>query len=269
MTDEREMKYSRTVHPEDTVVAVGNVKIGGGSFAVIAGPCAIESREQLFAAAEAAKAAGADLLRAGAFKPRTSPYEFQGLGREGLLLLREAKQRVGLPVVSELTDLRQLDAFDDVDVIQIGARSMQNYELLKELGKLRRPILLKRGFGCTVTELLCSAEYLLAGGNSEVILCERGIRTFHDSARFTLDLDSIAVIRERTHLPIIIDPSHAAGKAALVPSLALAAASCHPDGMMLEVHPCPSDALCDGAQALLPEALADLLPRLRDAAAGE
>ena len=269
MTDEHQMKFSRSMHPADTVVTVGNAKIGGGSFAVIAGPCAIESREQLFAAADAAKAVGADLLRAGAFKPRTSPYEFQGLGREGLRLLYEAKQRVDLPVVSELTDLRQLDAFDDVDVIQIGARSMQNYELLKELGKLRRPVLLKRGFGCTVTELLCSAEYLLAGGNTEIILCERGIRTFHDSVRFTLDLDSIAVIRERTHLPIIIDPSHAAGKAALVPSLALAAASCHPDGMMLEVHPCPSAALCDGAQALTPEALADLLPRLRDAAAGE
>ena len=266
MTDQIQMKYSRTQHPENSVVRVGNAAFGSGRFFVIAGPCAIESREQLFAAADAAKAAGAELLRAGAFKPRTSPYEFQGLGREGLTLLREAKERTGLPVVSELTDIRYIDAFDDVDLIQIGARNMQNSELLKELGKLRRPILLKRGFGCTVDELLGSAEYLLAGGNSEVILCERGIRTFHDSARFTLDLDAVALLRERTHLPVIVDPSHAAGKAALVPELALAAARRHPDGVMLEVHPNPAAALCDGTQALTPEALAELLPRLRKAA---
>ena len=266
MTEDIQMKFSRAVHPEDTVVHVGNAVIGGGHFAVIAGPCAVESSEQLFAAADAAKAAGAELLRAGAFKPRTSPYEFQGLGREGLQLLSEAKARTGLPVVSELTDIRQIDAYDDVDVIQIGARNMQNYEMLKEVGTLRRPVLLKRGFGCTVHELLCSAEYLLAGGCTDIILCERGIRTFHDSSRFTLDLESIARIREQTHLPIIVDPSHAAGKAALVPVLALTGASYHPDGMMLEVHASPASALCDGEQALTPAQLTELLPRLRKAA---
>ena len=269
MTEENQMKFSRAVHPADTVVSVGGVKIGGGSFVLIAGPCAIESREQLFAAADAAAAAGADLLRAGAFKPRTSPYEFQGLGREGLLLLREAKERTGLPVVSELTDIRQIDAFDAVDLIQVGARNMQNFELLKELGALRRPILLKRGFGCTLDEMLCSAEYLLAAGNSEVILCERGIRTFRDTSRFTLDLDAVGQLHERTHLPVLVDPSHAAGTASLVPEFALAAARRHPDGMMLEVHPQPEQALCDGAQALTPEELAQLLPRLRKSAAGE
>ena len=244
---------SRKFHPEDTVVDVGGVKIGGGNFAVIAGPCSVESEEQIIAVAKAVKASGATLLRGGAFKPRTSPYDFQGLKADGIELLLEAKKETGLPIVTEIMNANHLPLFEDVDLIQVGARNMQNFELLKELGKINRPILLKRGLANTLKELLMSAEYIMAGGNDRIILCERGIRTFETYTRNTLDISAVPMLHELTHLPVIVDPSHATGLNRLVEPMAMAAAACGADGIMIEVHNDPPHALCDGAQSLTPE----------------
>lgn len=240
---------ARTGHPEDTVVAVGKARIGR-DFCLIAGPCAVESSEQVTSITRQVSAAGAQLLRGGAFKPRTSPYTFGGLGAEGLELLCRAGRETGLPVVSEITDPRQLPLFREVDVLQVGARNMQNFELLRELGRQEKPVLLKRSFGATVTELLQAAEYILAGGNERVILCERGIRTFETDSRATLDVAGIAALKEQSHLPVLADPSHAAGRRELVAPLALAAAAAGADGLMIEVHDRPEEALSDGRQAL-------------------
>ena len=246
-------KSNRKFHPDDTIVEVGDVKIGKGNFVVIAGPCSVETEEQIVTVAKAVKASGADMLRGGAFKPRTSPYDFQGLRGEGLRLLEIAKQETGLPLVTECMGVDDLPLFENVDVIQIGARNMQNYELLKAVGKLDKPILLKRGLANTLKELLMSAEYIMAGGNEKVILCERGIRTFDDYTRNTLDLAAVSMLRELTHLPIIVDPSHATGIARLVPPMAMAATASGCDGLIIEVHNDPMHALCDGAQSLKPE----------------
>ena len=254
---------NRKFHPEDTVVQVGNTQIGGGNLTLMAGPCSVESEEQVVAIAKAVKASGATMLRGGAFKPRTSPYSFQGLGATGLEYLKVARQETGLPIVTELMDLSQLPLFKDVDVIQIGARNMQNFDLLRELGKLRKPILLKRGLASTLKELLMSAEYIMAGGNEQVILCERGIRTFDDYTRNTLDLAAVPMLKELTHLPIIVDPSHATGIARLVEPMALAATACGADGLIIEVHNDPMHALCDGAQSLRPEVYDDLAKKVR------
>ena len=243
---------NRKFHPEDTVIDVNGVKIGQG-FTFIAGPCSIESEEQIIEVAEAVKKAGANILRGGAFKPRTSPYSFQGLRNDGLKLLVEAKKVTGLPIVTEIMDERHLDLFTDVDIIQVGARNMQNFELLKELGHCDKPILLKRGLANTIQELLMSAEYIMAGGNERVILCERGIRTFETATRNTLDISAVPVLHELSHLPVIVDPSHACGIARLVEPMALAAAACGADGVMIEVHNNPAKALCDGPQSLTPE----------------
>lgn len=240
---------ARTGHPEDTVVSVGKARIGQ-DFCLIAGPCAVESWEQVTSIARQVSAAGAQLLRGGAFKPRTSPYTFGGVGAEGLELLCRAGRETGLPVVSEITDPRQLSLFREVDVLQVGARNMQNFELLRELGRQEKPVLLKRSFGATVTELLQAAEYILAGGNERVILCERGIRTFETDSRATLDVAGIAALKEQSHLPVLADPSHAAGRRELVAPLALAAAAAGADGLMIEVHDRPEEALSDGRQAL-------------------
>ena len=240
---------ARTGHPEDTVVSVGKARIGR-DFCLIAGPCAVESSEQVTSIARQVSAAGAQLLRGGAFKPRTSPYTFGGLGAEGLELLCRAGRETGMPVVSEITDPRQLPLFREVDVLQVGARNMQNFELLRELGRQEKPVLLKRSFGATVTELLQAAEYILAGGNERVILCERGIRTFETDSRATLDVAGIAALKEQSHLPVLADPSHAAGRRELVAPLALAAAAAGADGLMIEVHDRPEEALSDGRQAL-------------------
>ena len=240
---------ARTGHPEDTVVSVGKARIGQ-DFCLIAGPCAVESSEQVTSIARQVSAAGAQLLRGGAFKPRTSPYTFGGLGAGGLELLCRAGRETGLPVVSEITDPRQLPLFREVDVLQVGARNMQNFELLRELGRQEKPVLLKRSFGATVTELLQAAEYILAGGNERVILCERGIRTFETDSRATLDVAGIAALKEQSHLPVLADPSHAAGRRGLVAPLALAAAAAGADGLMIEVHDRPAEALSDGRQAL-------------------
>ena len=245
---------NRKFHPEDTVIDVAGRKIGGGNFMVIAGPCSVETEEQIVGVAEAVKASGADMLRGGAFKPRTSPYSFQGLREEGLRLLSIAKKETGLPLVSEVMDISQLKYFDDVDVIQVGARNMQNFELLKELGHIRKPILLKRGLMATFEELLMSAEYIMAGGNEQVILCERGIRGFETYTRNTLDLSSIPVLHKLSHLPVVIDPSHATGRSELVAPMALAATAAGADGLIIEVHNDPPHALCDGKQSLTPEA---------------
>ena len=240
---------ARTGHPADTVVSVGKARIGR-DFCLIAGPCAVESPEQVTSIARQVSAAGAQLLRGGAFKPRTSPYTFGGLGAEGLELLCRAGRETGMPVVSEITDPRQLSLFREVDVLQVGARNMQNFELLRELGRQEKPVLLKRSFGATVTELLQAAEYILAGGNERVILCERGIRTFEPDSRATLDVAGIAALKEQSHLPVLADPSHAAGRRELVTPLALAAAAAGADGLMIEVHDRPAEALSDGRQAL-------------------
>ena len=240
---------ARTGHPADTVVSVGKARIGR-DFCLIAGPCAVESPEQVTSITRQVSAAGAQLLRGGAFKPRTSPYTFGGLGAEGLELLCRAGRETGLPVVSEITDPRQLSLFREVDVLQVGARNMQNFELLRELGRQEKPVLLKRSFGATVTELLQAAEYILAGGNERVILCERGIRTFETDSRATLDVAGIAALKEQSHLPVLADPSHAAGRRELVAPLALAAAAAGADGLMIEVHDRPEEALSDGRQAL-------------------
>ncbi len=253
----------RRFHPGDTVVSIGDVKLGGGHFAMIAGPCSVESEEQIISVARAVKAAGADLLRGGAFKPRTSPYMFQGLKEDGLKLLRLAKQETGLPIVTELTDINMLYQYEDVDVIQIGARNMQNFNLLQELGRTHKPILLKRGMSNTLHELLMSAEYIMNAGNSNVILCERGIRTFENGMRNTLDLSAVPALQEMSHLPVIVDPSHATGKAKFVPPMAYAAAAAGADGIMVEVHPDPACALCDGAQALTPDQFGEMNAKIQ------
>lgn len=255
-------KASRKFHPDDTVIDVCGNKIGGGNFQFIAGPCSVESTEQICSIAEDIKNAGANLLRGGAFKPRTSPYAFQGMRAEGLDLLRKAREITGAPIVTEIMDLSHLPLFEDVDVIQVGARNMQNFELLKELGKTDKPILLKRGLSATMEELLMSAEYIMAGGNSKVMLCERGIRTFEHYTRNTMDISAIALLKEKTHLPIIADPSHAAGMARMVRPLALAAVAAGADGLMIEVHNDPKNALCDGAQSLTPEQFDDVMKRV-------
>ena len=254
---------NRKFHPDDTVIEVGNAKIGGGHFCMIAGPCSVESEEQIVSVAKAVKNAGADLLRGGAFKPRTSPYAFQGLKAEGLELLKIARQETGLPIVTEIMSVSALDLFEDVDVIQVGARNMQNFDLLMELGKLDKPILLKRGLANTMKELLMSAEYIMASGNERVILCERGIRTFETYTRNTLDLSAVPMLHELSHLPVIVDPSHATGLSGLVPPMALAAAACGADGIMVEVHNDPAHALCDGAQSLTPPQFAELAEKVR------
>lgn len=256
-------QVNRKFHPIDSVIDLGmGVKIGGGNFAMIAGPCSVETEEQIIEVAQAVKAAGANVLRGGAFKPRTSPYAFQGLGGEGIRLLLEAKKATGLPICTELMNLVHLDLFAEVDVIQIGARNMQNFDLLKEVGKTRKPILLKRGLSSTLQELLMSAEYIMSEGNENVILCERGIRTYETATRNTLDLSCVPVLHSLTHLPVVVDPSHATGKAYLVPPMAAAAAASGADGIMIEVHNDPAHALCDGAQSLTPEQFADLNRRV-------
>ena len=255
---------NRKFHPEALVVSAGGVPVGGGHFALIAGPCSVETEGQIVAVARAVKAAGADLLRGGAFKPRTSPYDFGGLKARGLELLRIAREETGLPIVTELMDVRELELFADVDVIQVGARNMQNYDLLRELGHSRKPVLLKRGLANTLRELLMSAEYIMSGGNEQVILCERGIRTFADYTRNTLDLSAVPMLQELSHLPVIVDPSHATGIARLVPPMALAAVAAGADGVMVEVHNDPLNALCDGAQSLRPEEFESLARKLRE-----
>lgn len=255
-------KCNRKFHPEDTVIRVGNTQIGGGNLTLMAGPCAVESEEQILAAARAVKAAGATMLRGGAFKPRTSPYSFQGLREEGIRLLELAKKETGLPIVTEIMDASQLDCFENVDVIQVGARNMQNFELLKVLGKTDKPILLKRGLANSYQEFLMSAEYIMAGGNEKVILCERGIRTFETYTRNTLDIALVPSMKQLSHLPIIIDPSHAAGKYALVPSLSCAAVAAGADGLIIEVHCDPEHALSDGPQSLKPDVFSRLAKKL-------
>ena len=257
---------NRKFHPDDTVItipsAMGDVEVGRG-FTIIAGPCSIESEEQIIEVAEAVKKSGANILRGGAFKPRTSPYAFQGLRGEGLKLLLEAKKATGLPIITEIMDERHLDLFGDVDIIQVGARNMQNFELLKELGHSKKPILLKRGLANTLQELLMSAEYIMSGGNEQVILCERGIRTFETATRNTLDLSAVPVLHELSHLPVIVDPSHACGIAKLVEPMAMAAAACGANGVMIEVHNNPEKALCDGPQSLTPEQFDQAVARIK------
>ena len=258
---------NRKFHPKDTVVDAGGVKIGGGHFAMIAGPCSVESEEQIIEVAQAVKASGANILRGGAFKPRTSPYAFQGMKGEGIRLLQLAREATGLPIVTEIMNISTLDLFADVDIIQVGARNMQNFDLLKELGKTDKPILLKRGLANTLQELLMSAEYIMSEGNENVILCERGIRTFETATRNTLDLSAVTVLHNMTHLPVVVDPSHATGKANLVAPMAYAAAACGADAIMIEVHNNPSCALCDGAQSLTPaqfDALNKQVQRIRE-----
>ena len=250
---------NRKFHPDDTIVDVKGVKFGGSHFQIIAGPCSVETEKQVIGIAEAVKAAGASVLRGGAFKPRTSPYAFQGLGLKGLEILKKASRETGLPVVTEIMSEKYIDAFADVDIIQIGARNMQNFDLLKAVGKLRKPILLKRGLANTIEEWLMSAEYIMSEGNNEIILCERGIRTFEPYTRNTLDLSAIPLLKEKTHLPIIVDPSHASGLSRLVKPLSLASVGVGADGLMIEVHNDPQHALCDGAQSLRPEQFADVV----------
>ena len=254
---------NRKFHPRDTIVEIGNVRIGGGYFAMIAGPCSVESEEQIIEVAKAVKASGAHILRGGAFKPRTSPYAFQGMKESGIQLLLKAKQETGLPIVTEIMNISTLDAFADVDIIQVGARNMQNFDLLKELGKTNKPILLKRGLANTVQELLMSAEYIMSEGNEKVILCERGIRTFETCTRNTLELAAVPVLHELSHLPVVVDPSHATGKSRLVRPMALAAVASGADGIMVEVHNNPSCALCDGAQSLTPSQFDELNHQIR------
>ena len=256
-------KANRKFHPEDTVVDVSGVKVGGGSFAVIAGPCSVESESQIETVAAAVQTAGAKLLRGGAFKPRTSPYSFQGMRAEGLELLRHARAKTGMPIVTEIMNTEHLPLFTDVDLIQVGARNMQNFELLKAVGQSGRPVLLKRGLSATLEELVMSAEYIMAEGNDQVILCERGIRTFEPSMRNTLDISAVPMLKKMTHLPVVIDPSHAAGIAWMVEPLAAAAVAAGADGLMVEVHNDPARALCDGAQSLTPAQFSALMDKLR------
>ena len=256
---------NRKFHPEDTVVVIDeekDIKIGGGNFQIIAGPCSVESEEQVCGIAQAVQKSGATLLRGGAFKPRTSPYAFQGLRAEGLKLLLEAKKLTGMPIVTEIMDLSQLPLFDDVDVIQVGARNMQNFDLLTELGQTRKPILLKRGLSATISEWLMSAEYIMAAGNPNVILCERGIRTFETYTRNTLDLSAVQAVKRLSHLPVIVDPSHATGLNWMVERMSLAAIAAGADGLIIEVHNNPPKALCDGAQSLTPDQYAQLVGKI-------
>ena len=263
-------KANRKFHEEPTVVDVAGRRFGGGHFQIIAGPCSVENEEQIITVARAVKASGATLLRGGAFKPRTSPYAFQGLHGEGIRLLLEAKKETGLPIVSEIMNINDLDLFADIDVLQVGARNMQNFDLLRELGRCDKPILLKRGLANTLKELLMSAEYIMAGGNENVMLCERGIRTFETYTRNTLDVSAVAVLHEYTHLPVIVDPSHATGYARYVAPMALASTAAGADGLIIEVHNDPAHALCDGAQSLTPEqfdVLAGRIAKVREAIA--
>ncbi len=254
---------NRKFHPKDSIIQAGNAKIGGGYFTMIAGPCSVESEEQIIAVASAVKESGADILRGGAFKPRTSPYAFQGMKDAGIRLLLKAKEATGLPIVTEIMNISALDLFADVDIIQVGARNMQNFDLLKELGKTKKPILLKRGLANTLQELLMSAEYIMSEGNENVILCERGIRTFETATRNTLDLSAVSVLHELSHLPVVVDPSHATGKSRLVAPMAFAATAAGADGIMVEVHNNPSCALCDGAQSLTPSQFDELNHKVR------
>ncbi|MDR3341481.1 MAG: 3-deoxy-7-phosphoheptulonate synthase [Treponema sp.] len=267
-------RANRLFHPEDTRIDItgsdGGVRhIGAGYLGIIAGPCSVETREQILQVAQGVKQAGAGFLRGGAFKPRTSPYSFQGLGCEGLDLLREAKRETGLPIVTELMAIHQLEVFDEVDIIQVGARNMQNFTLLKELGHCRKPILLKRGYAATITELLMAAEYIMAGGNDRIILCERGIRTFDSYTRNTLDLSAIPALKKQSHLPVVVDPSHATGLSWMVPSMAKAAVAAGADGLILEVHNDPENARCDGEQSITPAVFAVLMQVLQKYAAIE
>ena len=257
-------KANRKFHPEDSVVTVGSARIGGGSFSVIAGPCSVESEEQICGIAQDVKLSGASLLRGGAFKPRTSPYSFQGMGAPGLDLLMEAREETGLPIVSEIMDPRMAQLFEDeVDLVQVGARNMQNFELLKEVGKMSKPILLKRGLSNTYEEWIMSAEYIMAAGNDNVILCERGIRTFENYTRNTLDVSAIPAIKQMSHLPVIVDPSHAAGMYWMVEPLALAAIAAGADGLIIEVHNDPPHAKCDGQQSLTPKKFDELMKKVK------
>lgn len=260
-------KASRISHPINSIISVGENAIGSKEISIIAGPCSVESEEQIVNIAESVKASGATFLRGGAFKPRTSPYSFQGMGEEGLKLLRIAGEKTGLPIVTELMSLKYLDIFiDEVDVIQIGARSMQNYPLLKEVGRTNKPILLKRGMSATIEEFLMAAEYIMSEGNENIILCERGIRTFEKYTRNTLDLSAIPILKKLTHLPIIVDPSHAAGLWWLVEPLSKAAIAVGADGLIIEVHNDPKNAKCDGEQSLTPERFNKLMRCLRNIA---
>ena len=260
-------RANRKFHPDDTLFRIGDSEVGGNRICIAAGPCSVESEEQMLGIAERVKTSGAVFLRGGAFKPRTSPYAFQGLKAEGLMYLRRARERTGLPIVSEITNPAHLELFMEyVDVIQVGARNMQNFELLKELGRVRRPVLLKRGFSNTVEELLMSAEYIMSGGNDRIILCERGIRTFETSTRNTLDLSAVPMLKRLSHLPVFVDPSHAAGLAWMVEPLSKAAVAVGADGLIIEVHNDPKHALSDGQQSLTPEAFEELMKRLRPVA---
>ncbi|HIY27441.1 MAG TPA: 3-deoxy-7-phosphoheptulonate synthase [Firmicutes bacterium] len=260
-------KANRKFHPDDTVITLpGGQQIGGGGLALIAGPCSVESEAQICEVAARVKAAGAQFLRGGAFKPRTSPYAFQGMKAQGLELLREARAKTGLPIVTEIMSAEHIPLFEDVDIIQVGARNMQNFELLKELGKLRKPILLKRGLANTIEELLMSAEYIMAGGNDQVILCERGIRTYETFTRNTLDISAVPILKKLSHLPVVVDPSHASGIAWLVEPLAMAAVAAGADGLIIEVHNDPSHALSDGAQSLTPDQFDHVAARVKKAA---
>jgi 3-deoxy-7-phosphoheptulonate synthase len=261
-------RANRLFHPDDTRIDIEGPdgekrRIGAGHLGIIAGPCSVETRDQIIGVSQAVKKAGASFLRGGAFKPRTSPYSFQGLGSEGLDLLLEAKKATGLPIVTELMDINHLEAFADVDIIQIGARNMQNFTLLKELGRCDKPILLKRGYACTITEVLMAAEYVLAGGNDRVILCERGIRSFDTYTRNVLDLSAIPALKKQSHLPVIVDPSHATGISWMVPAMAKAAVAAGADGLIIEVHNNPEKALCDGEQSITPEVFSSLMAAIR------
>ncbi|MBI2830725.1 MAG: 3-deoxy-7-phosphoheptulonate synthase [Chloroflexi bacterium] len=255
---------AREVKPQDTIVNIKGVEVGGKRFVVMAGPCAVESKEQLFEAAQIVTKAGASVLRGGAFKPRTSPFSFQGLEEAGLEILKQAKERFGIPIITEVMDTHEAKLVAGcADILQIGARNMQNFALLKEVGKIKRPVVLKRGFSSTVTEWLTAADYLLAEGNADVILCERGIRTFEDSTRFSMDISSIPVIKKFSHLPVIVDPSHAAGHYSLVPSIAKAAVAAGADGLLIEVHPNPKEALVDGLQSITPSDFTRLMNEMK------
>ncbi len=255
---------NRKFHPHDTLICTGGAILGDGNFGIIAGPCSVESEEQLCLIAEKVKTSGATFLRGGAFKPRTSPYAFQGLRQKGIELLLKAKEKTGLPIVTEIMDISHIPLFEDVDVIQVGARNMQNFELLKELGHLDKPVLIKRGLANTVDELLMSAEYIMSGGNEKVILCERGIRTFEQKTRNTLDLSAVPLLKSLSHLPVVVDPSHATGIAKLVEPMAMAATACGADGLMIEVHNDPQNASCDGQQSLTPEAFERLVNKVKE-----
>jgi len=260
-------RANRKFHPDDSIVEVSGLQIGGSNFHIIAGPCSVESPDQILSIAQSVKASGATILRGGAFKPRTSPYDFQGMRTDGIELMLEAKKLTGMPIITEIMNANHLPLFEHVDIIQVGARNMQNYELLKELGTIKTPVLLKRGLANTLQELLMSAEYIMAGGNHNVILCERGIRTFETYTRNTLDISAVPMLRELSHLPVVVDPSHASGLAKLVKPMAMAAVAAGAQGLMIEVHNDPPNALCDGAQSLTPEQfteVAEVVQRIRE-----